>query len=269
MTSDAKIGLLLGLVFIFIIAFIINGLPTFRSASPGNELTEHMRNSSGDSVAIGERMKNIQIPGGPRAAQGSVENMRYNEPPAGPVLPVRQYEPMGPEMPSDWRPIPQGPEPVPSVSVMPMRPKVHVVTDGETLSSIAKKHYGPVEGNKLAVIEMIFNANRNKLDSVHDIVVGQKLVIPPMSESDRMINVLGGDFTKVETMGGKPVVQTPSRTVVKSRVYTVKEDDSLWSIAERELGNGNRYVEISKLNSTVLENEDSLKIGMRLKLPSR
>ena len=32
MTSDAKIGLLLGLVFIFIIAFVINGLPRFRRA---------------------------------------------------------------------------------------------------------------------------------------------------------------------------------------------------------------------------------------------
>ena len=30
MTSDAKIGLLLGLVFIFVIAFIINGLPNLR-----------------------------------------------------------------------------------------------------------------------------------------------------------------------------------------------------------------------------------------------
>ena len=28
MTSDAKIGLLLGLVFIFVIAFVINGLPS-------------------------------------------------------------------------------------------------------------------------------------------------------------------------------------------------------------------------------------------------
>jgi nucleoid-associated protein YgaU len=33
MTSDAKIGLLLGLVFIFVIAFIINGLPNFGSHS--------------------------------------------------------------------------------------------------------------------------------------------------------------------------------------------------------------------------------------------
>jgi len=33
MTSDAKIGLLLGLVFIFVIAFIINGLPNFGNQS--------------------------------------------------------------------------------------------------------------------------------------------------------------------------------------------------------------------------------------------
>lgn len=33
MTSDAKIGLLLGLVFIFVIAFIINGLPNFGDRS--------------------------------------------------------------------------------------------------------------------------------------------------------------------------------------------------------------------------------------------
>ena len=38
MTSDAKIGLLLGLVFIFIIAFLINGLPSFHSRN-NNELT--------------------------------------------------------------------------------------------------------------------------------------------------------------------------------------------------------------------------------------
>ncbi|HEX42205.1 MAG TPA: hypothetical protein ENN81_09115, partial [Phycisphaerales bacterium] len=39
MTSDAKIGLLLGLVFIFIIAFIINGLPSLRQEPNGNEWT--------------------------------------------------------------------------------------------------------------------------------------------------------------------------------------------------------------------------------------
>jgi hypothetical protein len=35
MTRDVKIGLLLGLAFIFMIAFVINGLPSFR----GDEAT--------------------------------------------------------------------------------------------------------------------------------------------------------------------------------------------------------------------------------------
>ena len=38
MTSDAKIGLLLGLVFIFIIAFVINGLPRFHNVLESKEL---------------------------------------------------------------------------------------------------------------------------------------------------------------------------------------------------------------------------------------
>jgi len=42
MTSDAKIGLLLGLVFIFAIAFIINGLPRFAERGGHSELTTNM-----------------------------------------------------------------------------------------------------------------------------------------------------------------------------------------------------------------------------------
>jgi len=57
MTSDAKIGLLLGLVFIFIIAFAINGLPRFRSNS--SELTTNMV-SSPDSLGIGGKERKAQ-----------------------------------------------------------------------------------------------------------------------------------------------------------------------------------------------------------------
>ncbi|HUU19257.1 MAG TPA: hypothetical protein VMW72_19055 [Sedimentisphaerales bacterium] len=41
MTSDAKVGLLLGLVFIFTIAFIINGLPKFINGSDSNAINQH------------------------------------------------------------------------------------------------------------------------------------------------------------------------------------------------------------------------------------
>ncbi len=40
MTSDAKIGLLLGLVFIFIIAFVINGLPRFQNSVDNSPAAE-------------------------------------------------------------------------------------------------------------------------------------------------------------------------------------------------------------------------------------
>ena len=48
MTSDAKVGLLLGLVFIVIIAFLINGLPNILKNDPGPEIT---RNTDPDLIA--------------------------------------------------------------------------------------------------------------------------------------------------------------------------------------------------------------------------
>ena len=60
MTSDAKIGLLLGLVFIFVIAFVINGLPSFRDATNSSELTTNMVSSQRQSWGIGTNERKIQ-----------------------------------------------------------------------------------------------------------------------------------------------------------------------------------------------------------------
>jgi LysM repeat protein len=265
MTSDAKIGLLLGLVFIFIIAFIINGLPNFRGSDNPNKLMDGMINSQDSGVdGIGQVLKDIHI-GGPRPAQASERSS--NDPPA--LIPSvwLEYPPMGPDAPVDVGP--QPPEVVVVEPTKPERPKVHVVAEGESLTSIAKKYYGSTEGNKLVVIERIFQTNRDKLDSVDDIVVGQKLLIPSMSESDKMLGIFGPMFEKWDKMGDKPVAVKAPKKLVKNRFYTVKDDDSLWHIAARELGDGKRYVEITRLNAKVLDNEDDLTVGMKLKLPGR
>src|SRR4030042_6056577 len=66
MTSDAKIGLLLGLVFIFIIAFVINGLPRFQNAGKksNSELTIDMvnpqNNPIGDTVRRAQEQMDYQ-----------------------------------------------------------------------------------------------------------------------------------------------------------------------------------------------------------------
>ena len=53
MTSEAKIGLLLGLVFIFIIAFIINGLPSFWHKSDSGEIAVVTESAADDTAGVG------------------------------------------------------------------------------------------------------------------------------------------------------------------------------------------------------------------------
>ena len=49
------------------------------------------------------------------------------------------------------------------------------------------------------------------------------------------------------------------------KTYTVKKGDTLWDIAEDELGDGFRYKEIKALNGL---KTDTLQIGQVLKLPN-
>ncbi|MHC4125533.1 MAG: hypothetical protein ACYSRR_03645, partial [Planctomycetota bacterium] len=60
MTSDAKIGLLLGLIFIFMIAFIINGLGDFRASSNNNELTTQMIDSQKNHQALAAKERKVR-----------------------------------------------------------------------------------------------------------------------------------------------------------------------------------------------------------------
>jgi nucleoid-associated protein YgaU len=49
--------------------------------------------------------------------------------------------------------------------------------------------------------------------------------------------------------------------------YTIKEGDTLWSIAEVNLGDGYRFVEIAKLNN--LQSADVIAVGTVLTLPQK
>ncbi len=50
--------------------------------------------------------------------------------------------------------------------------------------------------------------------------------------------------------------------------YTVRDGDTLWSIAERFLGDGNRYPELHQLNRTVVRNPNTIWAGMVLRIPA-
>lgn len=60
----------------------------------------------------------------------------------------------------------------------------------------------------------------------------------------------------------KPATQTTTATSYTT--YTVKKGDSLWKIAKKQLGNGNKYKQIQSVNGL---NGTLIRVGQQLKIP--
>ncbi|HUS73296.1 MAG TPA: LysM peptidoglycan-binding domain-containing protein [Sedimentisphaerales bacterium] len=277
MTRDAKIGLLLGLAFIFMIAFIINGLPGSRPDS--NELTTTMANFPNNPPGLAAREREVIN----RTESIRSEATEVLTPPIGdPRIRDQRTLPQNPVIPDESNKVePVVPGPVndkqtdvrKSETVKPALPKIYTVTDGDNLASIAKKFYGPEAGNKRANIMKIFEANRKILESPDDIYVGQKLVIPPLPGSapnkEQSKSIFPSEiFKKVISIGREHLSKNTQRAE-QSKLYTVKEGDNLWQIAAEQLGDGSRYKEIVRLNTNILEDEDTVGVGTALKMPAR
>ena len=284
MTSDAKIGLLLGLVFIFIIAFIINGLPRFRSNTNNNELTTNMVSSPNDSMGIAAKERKAQavfdlVERVPQERADEVPVVSKNEGAVRFKMPFSQ----GPSAVKDDLIVETAndrlkpPAPVSRTNgktrvnkSKTALPKTYVVSKGDNLAIIAQKFYGPDAGNKKINIMRIFEANRKLLKSLDEIYVGQKLTIPPLI--DKSASVFSGSlFDKVKSIGRKLTSsdKTKAPRATRSKQYVVREGDSLWRIAVEQLGNGTRYKELSEINADILGNEDYLAVGMSLRIPAR
>ena len=320
MTSDAKIGLLLGLVFIFVIAFVINGLPSFRKATNNSELTTNMVSAQHESWGIGTKEREVQdgfdwagnlidepveeeIPSPPE--QEEKEDVRFEMPIPEDIAIVEETSiEITPELveqtlaPSD-DPVVQQPalaEPIESESVEtivvelppaekkpePSKPapargvpsEVYVICDGDTLASIAKKFYGADEGNRIANVMRIFEANRNSLESMHKIAVGQKIIVPTLKTSNTDPSKTESTFAnslfeKANQIGRRLLSGDGEPKAKQSRQYVVQDGDTLWRVAARQLGDPSRYKEILRLNANVLPDEDDLTVGLHLILPAQ
>ncbi|MHC4175263.1 MAG: LysM peptidoglycan-binding domain-containing protein [Planctomycetota bacterium] len=290
MTSDAKIGLLLGLVFIFIIAFIINGLPRFRSDANSSELTTTFVSQQDETPGIADRERKAQdvfiwtkqakkeLVDAVQRASEDKEDIRYKMPlPTRPSVLKKDDSITKTVVPAALSPTANGKTKTRKPkSVKPALPKTYVVTEGDNLAVIAQKFYGAEEGNRKMNVMRIFRANRELLESPDEIHVGQELAIPPLPtltpNKDKIGSVLSGKvFEKVESIGKRwlPTDRPKGGKAKQSRPYVVREGDSLWQIATERLGDPSRYKEICKLNANILDDEDTLIVGMRLIMPAQ
>ncbi len=300
MTSDAKIGLLLGLVFIFIIAFVINGLPSFNKHKSNNELTQAMVSSQnnppgitgdiGNSAIINRERAMIPPPSlnvpvqtgegqqgnlpGSQATESAVVENTSNVPGAVQTREIQTaaQEVVAPPLADSGKP-----EVIDTTPSQASEFKTYTVASGDSLVTIAKKFYGSTAGNKKATLSKLFEANRKTLRSMDEIRVGQKLIIPSIQTSGQTASSQAGFlsedlFRTVESIGQMHSVAQPSnKTTTESSgsLYVVREGDNLWRIAADKLGNGNRYAEIAKLNAGTIKDQDNLTAGTKLKIPSR
>jgi nucleoid-associated protein YgaU len=142
-------------------------------------------------------------------------------------------------------------------------PLRHVVQANESLYRIAAKHLG--DGNRWREIA---RANEGKVDDQGNVRVGVSLVIPGKTVAVST-PPQAGSSTPVRLASEKPAATSgtqPKAPARGERVYVVKSGDSLGKIAQNELGTVKRMKEIVELNK--LDDDDTIFVGMRLKLPS-
>ena len=197
MTSDTKIGLLLGLVFIIVIALLMNGLPEILSRNTSDRVTTTTGNqnralrldaNADDAV---RRVQMMDLPFPTRRINIDQTDRRFaqHSNTNADTRISRHFEPAGSKRKNS-------------------NIRVYTVKDGDNLAKIAKHIYGDQIGNERATIQKIFHANKDVMNSPDHIAVGQKIRIPNLQaktnttalqsiESTGMFNKLKGTFSNM------------------------------------------------------------------------
>ena len=189
MASNVKIRLLIGLVIIFVIVFVVNGLSGFGNAGEDDDIPPIVFI---EPYGIKPGIKPEVLP------PGQVPERHPEE-----TSPPEDKEQGQDQLPGTTSPDETDNKNEPEKQ---MWPKVHIVCKGDNLADIAKKFYGPKEGNRMANVKKIFEANSKLLESPNKIYPGQKLIIPPLWASALDKNSMEGIFPdsmfeEVESIG--------------------------------------------------------------------
>lgn len=285
MTSDTKISLLIGLGMVLVIGIFVSdqlGLsepevspPLLRYAEPGEPLPlDNTEPASRLEQAIPqqpERTEPIRTPGEAEAALAA-ETIRPTPGTNVPVMVMDRTDDSTPDLSQEVVAAPSQPRITSNPSRSEARrnesssrvlridersdrpaaaDRFHTVQSNETLSAISKRYYGSEKH-----WSDIARANPNLVGPQGRIYTGSRLAIP----------ALATQTTTERTATPASVTNTLTRT---SNEISVGENDTLTALAQRYLGDGNRWNDLYEANRDRLSNPGQIRPGMKLRLPKQ
>lgn len=162
----------------------------------------------------------------------------------------------------------------------------HKVESGESLGKIAAKYYGRSTPSR---VNAIFDVNRDKLTSIHAVRIGDVLRIPAIPDADGMSFANATEFRGAAVdsavhhrsdevriplpinadhdSGASSESKGDSPAPIEFKWYEVHENDTLSGIAQRQMGSAKLYLKLYDLNRDLLPNKNSIKPGMKIRIP--
>lgn len=270
MTTETKVGLIVGLAFILVFAMILSNRGSRSDLAP--PVTDLLGvEGAFDSLSL-QTAPGSPSPGPPRGAALAADRAQVQAPPPvrSPDLGKPLTDPAEGDGPGEGvqepehfppPPLPDSGHDEPAVAaarpaVQPPRPAVreYLVKPGDSLSKIARQFYG---SDRDGVVRALGEANRDRIKSLDGLAAGQTILVPGVQE------LVGGGPASQDR---SPAAMAPKRGTGE-RVYAVRQGDTLSSIARNELGQVSRWREIRDLNRDRLPDPDKVLPGMKLRLP--
>ncbi|KPK74606.1 MAG: hypothetical protein AMJ79_13620 [Phycisphaerae bacterium SM23_30] len=267
-SKEAKIGLLLGLVFIVAIAVVLRGV----HQNTTSELGQLAANGDIEAAASEATLDALDIPEAAQqltdtrisASGGDVEST------GGEAKPIKEGE----EKKDLQEEVKEGPlwpqgrtryvedlfgnsrstreeKPIARIGEQELHEKVgeYIVQDGDNLWTIARDQLG--DANRFKEIQEVNHLSDNE---VLKLAIGRKLKLPSAIGNKGSLGTRGSSNNHITPEPGQ-------------RIYIVQDGDNLWTIAREQLGDAKRFKEIQELNN--LSDNEILKIGRKLKLPAK
>ncbi|GEM_PF-739512 len=239
MTTDAKVGLLLGLVFIVIIAFVINGLPDFVRTLKDKPVVETaVTTQTGGNLVIEPAVVDVA-----RSLQQGRTNLRYTEAPSQTIAldtaaGSSQTIEVQPEASSDT-----APQSSFSNTVTAVNPQDNPAL---VLPQVQQDRQWSRDGQAIPADSQLTQTQQAARDTVS---VVEPVVMPQPAKTQAI---------QPQTIAGKS--------------HVVGEGESLGAIAKKYYGPevGNQRATIQMLydaNKSVLESPNKVKIGDKLIIP--